>query len=284
MPTPSQALRHASLREAPADPRSSSTALWLSGAAVIELFLVGIGTGNPDHLTQAARTALTAADVILVPRKSEEKAELAEVRRALLRNLGASERAAEFDLPVRDSNAPDYLAGVRDWHGAIARAWADALAGHCPGGGKVALMVWGDPSLYDSTLRIAEALRAAGVDLAVRVVPGVSSLQLLTAAFAIPLNTLGNGFVVTTGRRLREKGWPAGVDTVAVMLDGDCAFRALAPEEITIYWGAYLGMPGELLLAGPLATTGAKVVAARAAARTERGWIMDIYLLRRCSV
>ena len=36
---------------------------------MIELCLVGIGTGNPDHVTRQGVKALNAADLILVPHK-----------------------------------------------------------------------------------------------------------------------------------------------------------------------------------------------------------------------
>jgi len=102
-----------------------------------------------------------------------------------------------------------------------------------------------------------------------------------TAAHAIPLNTLGAPVLVTTGRQLRESGWPTGMDTVVVMLDGACAFQVLPPAQLHIYWAAYLGMPQQLLMAGPLASTGPRILTARVAARDQHGWIMDIYLLRR---
>lgn len=250
---------------------------------MIELRLVGIAAGNPAHLTAEAAEALAGADLVLIPRKGDEKVELAALRHALLARLGPRPAVAEFNMPVRDARAPGYLDRVADWHAAIADAWSAAIARHRPQGGRVALMVWGDPALYDSSLRIAERLRGRGLALTVRIVPGISSLQLLAAAFAIPLNTLGAPFLVTTGRRLRADGWPAGIDTVAVMLDGDCAFRALDPAGLTIYWGAYLGMEDTITLSGPLATTGPEIVAARDAARPARGWIMDTYLLRRFS-
>jgi precorrin-6A synthase len=248
---------------------------------MIELALVGIGSGDPSQLTPEAAASLAGADVVLLPRKGAEKAELAAVRRRLLAGLPPGPRIVEFDLPLRDDGDPDYLGGVLDWHDAIARRWAALLREGLPSGGRAALMVWGDPSLYDSSLRIADRLRREGLAIAVRLVPGISSLQLLAAAFAIPLNTLGAPFVVTTGRRLREGGLPAGTDTVAVMLDGGCAFQTLAPEGLAIYWGAYLGMEGAILRSGPLGAAGPEIVAARAAARAARGWIMDVYLLRR---
>lgn len=248
---------------------------------MITLRLVGIASGDPAHLTPEAAAALSGSDLLLLPRKGEEKAELAELRRALVARLPQAPQVAEFDLPVRDAGTPDYLDGVNDWHDAIAAVWAGEISRHLPAGGSVALMVWGDPALYDSTLRIAERLPGCGLKVTVEMVPGLSSLQLLASAFAIPLATLGAPFLVTTGRRLREGGWPAGIDTVAVMLDGTCAFQSLDPSGLTIYWGAYLGMDGVLLRSGPLAATGPEIVALRSDARAARGWIMDTYLLRR---
>ncbi len=256
---------------------------------MIELQLIGIGTGDPEHLTLQAIRVLNSADLVLIPQKGADKADLAELRHALCkRHLSRAVPVVGFDLPVRDTasaatgiTAASYLGGVHDWHGAIAATWAGLINTHRPHGGRVALLVWGDPSLYDSSLRIAERLRAAGLALRVEVVPGLSSLQLLTAVHAIPLNTLGAPVLITTGRQLRAHGWPAGVDTVVVMLDGDCAFQALPPDGLTIYWAAYLGMPQQIALAGPLAEVGPRIVQARADARSRHGWLMDTYLLRR---
>jgi precorrin-6A synthase len=249
---------------------------------MIELALVGIGTGNPDHLTLQAIRALQSADLILLPRKGASKADLADLRRTICdQHLTGATRVVEFDLPVRDATTPDYLDGVNDWHDAIAAVWGALLASHLPQGGRAALMVWGDPSLYDSSLRIAERLAAAGVQMRVEVVPGLTSLQLLTAVHAIPLNTLGGPVVITTGRQLRDHGWPEGAATVAVMLDGGCAFASLPPKGLAIWWAAYLGMPMQITDHGPLPEAGPRIEAARAEARARHGWIMDIYLLRR---
>jgi len=254
----------------------------MKAGPMIELMLIGIGTGNPEHLTLQAIGALNRADLILIPRKGADKADLADLRRTICAtHVSGPTRLVEFDLPVRDSTTPRYLEGVHDWHAAIATTWAREIATHLPQGGRVALLVWGDPSLYDSSLRIAAQLQAAGMALRVEVIPGLSSVQLLTAAHAIPLNTLGAPVLITTGRQLREGGWPVGLDTVVVMLDGACAFQTLPAERLHIYWAAYLGMPNQLLMAGPLTSTGPRILTARAEARDQHGWIMDIYLLRR---
>jgi precorrin-6A synthase len=244
---------------------------------MITLSLIGIGTGNPDHLTAEAARALNDADLILLPRKGEDKSDLAEVRQLILsRVLTAQVPVAEYDVPTRADQA-DYLGAVNDWHDAIAAVWRGIIAERLPEGGRVALMVWGDPSLYDSTLRIAERLG----DVAVRVIPGITSLQVLTAAYAIPLNSLAAPVTITTGRQLRDHGWPEGATTVAVMLDKGGAFAGLDPTDTFIWWGAYVGMPQQALIHGPLGEVGGEIIATRAKLRAEHGWIMDIYLMRR---
>lgn len=249
---------------------------------MIELLLVGIGTGNPDHLTLQAIKALNSADLVMIPRKGETKADLAGLRRTICADVltNPDVRLAEFDLPVRDAANPDYHAGVDDWHDAIARVWKDTILAEIGPSGRVALLVWGDPSLYDSTLRIAGRV-ARNLPLTLRVIPGITALQALTAAHAIPINDIGAPFVVTTGRKLRDDGWPDGVDTLAVMLDGECSFRAIDPAGISIWWGAYVGMKEEIILSGPLADLSDRIVETRAKARADHGWIMDIYILRR---
>ena len=80
--------------------------------------------------------------------------------------------------------------------------------------------------------------------------------------------------------RYAAAGYGRGV-RVAVMLDGQCSFETLEPEGISIWWGAYLGLPNEVLRQGLLAEVGPEIVALRDAARAEHGWIMDTYLLER---
>lgn len=248
---------------------------------MIELLLVGIGTGNPDHLTLQAVKALNSADLVMIPRKGETKADLAELRQSICAAVvtNPATRIVGFDLPVRDAANPDYRGGVDDWHGAIARVWTDTIQAEVGQSGRVALLVWGDPSLYDSTLRIAERVGRT-VPLTIEVIPGITSIQALTAAHAIPINEIGAPVTVTTGRRLREEGWPHGADTLAILLDGECSFRSIDPAGVTIWWGAYVGMAEQILVAGPLAEVCDRIVETRAEARARHGWIMDIYLLR----
>ena len=244
-----------------------------------DLTLIGIGTGNPDHLTFQAAQAIQNADLILIPRKGWDKSDLADLRLAICDRVLTDKRPriVEFDLPRRNTDAA-YLDGVDDWHDAIAVAWQAAVQSNMPDAQNVALLIWGDPSLYDSSLRIAARLTPKPK---LTVIPGITSLQALTAAHAIPINDIGAPFLVTTGRQLRDKGWPEGVETIAIMLDGSCAFTTLNPEQYNIWWGAYVAMPNQILVQGRLCDVADEIIQTRARARADHGWIMDIYILRK---
>lgn len=248
---------------------------------MFNLTLIGIGTGNPDHVTMQARRAIAAADLILIPHKGDEKSDLADLRTSIVAEVcpDGAPRIALFDLPVRDPSIP-YIDRVNRWHDEIAAIWADTIAAHTDGdGANVALLVWGDPSLYDSTLRIAARLTPAPT---IKVIPGITAIQALTASHAITLNGLANAVTVTTGRRIRDHGWPEGAETVVVMLDGECSFTTLEnADQIDIWWGAFLGMENELIAAGRLDQVADQIIATRAQGRADHGWIMDIYLMRR---
>lgn len=240
-----------------------------------ELWLIGIGTGNPAHITLEGQRALREAATILIPQKGTDKEDLSHIRLEIIAQASATAKVIPFEMPVRDDTLP-YHQRVEAWHDEIAKLWTHALQG--AGDGPVALLVWGDPGLYDSTLRIAARLLPAPD---VRVFPGITALQALTAAHAIPFNTVNGAVTVTTGRRLRDLGWPDGADTIVVMLDGKCGFQALSDTGLTIWWGAFLGMPEQVLVSGPLSQVGSKIIDIREKARAQHGWIMDTYLIRK---
>jgi precorrin-6A synthase len=250
--------------------------------AMIDLTLIGIGTGNPQHLTLQAIAALNAVDLILIPDKGPGKDDLAGLRRQICAQVIDSPGPAivDFTLPKRDAANPSYRAGVDDWHDAIAGVWSEEIARHLPGGGKVGFLVWGDPSLYDSTMRIAARLQRQQ-EITLTVIPGITSVQALTASHAIPINEIGAPFTVTTGRQLREGGWPDGTDTLVILLDGACSFQSINAAGVQIWWSAFAGMAEEILISGPLDKVAEEIIQTRAKARAAHGWIMDIYLLRR---
>jgi precorrin-6A synthase len=247
-----------------------------------ELLAIGIGAGDPAQLTVEAIEALNAVDVVFVVDKGEVKRELAALREEICgRHIEGGYRLVEIADPERDRTAPAYLEAVEDWRRARAAAWEEAIAAELGEGERGAFLVWGDPAIYDSTLAVLERIAAEGaLELSYRPIPGISSVQSLAARHRISLTRTGGALLITTGRRLAAEGL-GDHDDVIVMLDADCAFKAFAGEGLDVYWGAYLGTPDELLVAGRLEEVAERIEAVRAEARERKGWIMDTYLLRR---
>ena len=245
------------------------------------LLLIGIGAGAPELLTLEAVEAMRQVDVFLVIDKGEGKADLAAFRREVVDRFASQpHRVVDVLDRPRDEGA-SYEEGVAAWHAQRLSALEEAMATSVGDGECAAILVWGDPSLYDSTIRLVEQLVARGaVELEWSVVPGISSVALLAARHRITLNRVGRSVHVTTGRLVRE-GLPAGLDDVVVLLDGDTAFTTLVGQGYDIFWGAYLGTSDEVLVSGALDEVAESIVQTRREARQRIGWMFDIYLLRR---
>ncbi|MBX4868320.1 precorrin-6A synthase (deacetylating) [Rhizobium bangladeshense] len=243
--------------------------------------IIGIGTGNPEHVTMQAIKAMNAAEVIFLPLKGAGKEELAEIRREICERYvtRSGTRVAEFEVPQRQIADRTYAQSVDAWHGQIANIYRELISG-LPDGGTGAFLVWGDPSLYDSTIRIIERVRQSNsIDFDYSVVPGITSIQALAASHKIPLNLVGKPVEITTGRRLAQDGLQS--DSTVVMLDGEQAFAKVDDPDAEIFWGAYLGTGDEIIRSGRLGDIAADIQALRTEARRRHGWIMDIYLLRK---
>ncbi|MFK0155980.1 precorrin-6A synthase (deacetylating) [Streptomyces sp. NPDC090499] len=250
-----------------------------------EIHVIGIGAGDPDQLTLQAVRALKSTDVFFLLDKGEVKSDLTQLRLDMLDTHipDGGYRVVEARDPERDRAAGGgaYSPAVGDWRSARADIYERLIRDELGEEQTGAFLVWGDPSLYDSTLAILEEVLARGsVRFGYDVVPGISSVSALAARHRTGLNRVARPVQITTGRRLAE-GLPDGVDDVVVMLDAHQAFRRYADEDIDIYWGAYLGTPDEILVSGPIAEAGPRIERVRAEARERKGWIMDTYLLRR---
>jgi precorrin-6A synthase len=251
-------------------------------APVRRLLVIGIGAGDPEHVTTQAIRALNAVDVFFVVEKGQEKRDLVELRRQICgRYIERSYRTVELRDPERDRTSSAYGEAVAAWRHARAEQWEASLRAELGEHECGAFLVWGDPALYDSTLAVIEEIRSRGrLELDYEVVPGISSVQALAARHRIALNRIGQPIVITTGRRLSEGHHDAAGDVV-VMLDAGCSFRRFVGQPVEIYWGAYIGTPDELLVAGELADVADEIERVRSEARERKGWIMDTYLLRR---
>ena len=248
-----------------------------------ELVLIGVGAGDPEWVTLAAVRAIQEIDVLFVVVKEREYDDLVEARRSIIeRHRTRPLTMVELLDPPRPwQSVPDYPAAVAAWRAHRLESWGQAVSGHLGEGQSGGFLVWGDPSLYESTLAIVEHLVAsASEEITYRVIPGVSSVLALAAAHRIPLNRQGRAVQISPARMLAG-GMPECVDDVVVMLDGKQAFASIDPAGLDIYWGAYLGTPEQLLVSGPLGDVAEEIIRVRADAAARLGWVFDTYLLRR---
>ncbi|OOC54324.1 MULTISPECIES: precorrin-6A synthase (deacetylating) [Nocardiopsis] len=235
--------------------------------------ILGIGMG-PRHVTREVADALRGCDYVVAARKREDDGLLA-LRQEVCEEYGLP--LVTVPDPERDRDDPaDYAAAVAAWHEARVAAYERVLGER---GGTAAFLVWGDPSLYDSTLRVVERIAARGVvPVEHDVLPGVSAPQLLAARHRIVLHEVGRPVHVTPARRLRE-AVDAGQDNIVVMLGGEPDLTGL--EHWSIWWGANMGTDTEELVSGRVGGVLLEMTALRRRAKARAGWMMDVALLRR---
>ena len=248
------------------------------------VLLIGIGAGDPDYVTNQAALAIRELDVLFIVTKEEEKDDLVNARREVIDRYRDDDdyRTVELRDPDRPwKDTPHYADAVAHWRHQRVELWEAALAEHLAPGQTGGFLVWGDPSLYESTLSIVTEVQGRGkAKFDYEVLPGVSSIHALTARHRIPLNRQG-GAVQITPARLLGSGIPASANDVVVMLDPSTTFTRLDPHGLEIYWGAYLGTADEILISGPLEAVRDEIVKVRAEAKERKGWIFDTYLIRR---
>jgi precorrin-6A synthase len=251
----------------------------------VRVLILGVGMG-PQHVTPEVADALRSVDYVLAADKAADDGEdgLLALRRAIVdAHTDGAVQVVEVADPQRDRatglTAEGYQVAVADWHDARAAAYAKVLRER---GGIAAFLVLGDPSLYDSTIRVVEKIKELGVPLEFDVLPGISAPQLLAARHRIVLHEVGRPVHITTGRRLQE-AVAAGQDNIVAMLNPPPHRLDLTGlDDWMVWWGANLGATGERLAAGRLGDVVGHIADARAHARAEAGWVMDLFLLRRC--
>jgi precorrin-6A synthase len=237
---------------------------------------------GPQHVTPEVADALRSVDYVLAADKGADDGLLALRRAVVDAHAGGAVEIVQIADPPRDRSAEltteDYEGAVAGWHEARAATYAGVLRER---GGTAAFLVWGDPSLYDSTIRVVEKIKDLGVPVEFDVLPGISAPQLLAARHRIVLHEVGRPVHVTTGRRLQE-AVAAGQDNIVAMLNPPPHRLDLAGlDDWAVWWGANLGAIGERLVVGRLGDVVGQIADARAQAHTEAGWVMDLFLLRK---
>jgi precorrin-6A synthase len=248
-----------------------------------KLLVIGIGAGNPDYITMQAVKALNLVDVFFLMDKGPAKDKLIDLRREICERYITDRdyRFVEAQSPERERGAVDYTSSVDELNLAKQMTFERLINEQMSDDQCAGFLVWGDPALYDSTIRILQAILASGrCVFEFEVIPGITSVQVLAAQHKMPLNRIGQSIEITTGRRLAA-GQVSDADSLVVMLDAQDAYHQVADQESEIYWGAYLGTPDEILISGKLKDVADEIERVRKAARLANGWIMDTYLLRK---
>ena len=244
-----------------------------------KVLVIGIGAGNPDYMTVQAINALNAADVFFVLDKGEAAEELIAIREEICRRFitRANYRIVKVPQPERDRASADYKAGVDAWHADKAALFETLIRDELGEGECGAFLVWGDPALYDSTIRILHQILARG-QTAFRL-RGHSRASAARRLWRPGTRSRSTALASRSSSPQDARSRPASIDSV-VLLDAGSGLRALRDQDATIYWGAYLGTPDEVLISGKVTDVLDEILRVRDQLR-QKGWIMDTYLLRR---
>ena len=191
--------------------------------------MIGIGAGDPEQVTVQAIRALNETDVFFVFAKTGEREELVRLRHEILERYVEDPSARRDRRDPRRRARPRRRGLRRGGRGLAARPRRSLRAG-----GRAMRSPTAEPGRSScgatrrSTTRRSRSsttcVSRGELELAVEVIPGISSVQALAARHGIPLNRVGGAIQITTGRRLAS-GLPEGADDVVVMLDANCAFR-----------------------------------------------------------
>jgi precorrin-2/cobalt-factor-2 C20-methyltransferase len=140
-------------------------------------FAVGVGPGDPELLTRKAERILRQADVILAPVSNPSDASVAlETVREFLDESRQEVIIHQFPM------TSDKTRLIPAWQEAV-----DLIAGWVAAGKNVAFITIGDPLLYSTFIYLLRIFRESYPQIAIEIVPGISSINTSAAVAAISL-------------------------------------------------------------------------------------------------
>jgi len=144
---------------------------------VAVIYAVGVGPGDPELLTRKAERILRSADVICAPTGAAEAGSYALSIVEQFIDRTRQEVLVQVFPMLKDKQGLDPF-----WEEA-----ADQVAQRIAEGKDVAFITIGDPFLYSTYLYIHRIFLSKYPEIAIEVVPGISSILASSAASGLPL-------------------------------------------------------------------------------------------------
>ena len=149
------------------------------------LYGVGVGPGDPELLTLKGLRVLQRVPIICVPQSETRQESYAlNIVRGFL-DLSKQE-ILRIRFPTDDAEG-----AAEVWHAAAA-----TIAGRLQQGGDVAFITEGDPMLYSTFSYVLEGITLEYPEIAVEIIPGVSSVMAAAARAGVPLVAHGQRLAI----------------------------------------------------------------------------------------
>ena len=141
------------------------------------IYAVGVGPGDPELLTRKAERILRSADVILAPvsNLTEASVALGTIREFI-------DESRQEIIVHQFPMTSDRTLLIPAWQGA-----AELIAAHAEAGRSVAFITIGDPLFYSTFIYLLRILREQWPQIAIEIIPGISSINAAASEASLPL-------------------------------------------------------------------------------------------------